>query len=159
MPHARADMKQAMFRRIESGVRVGLLAYRDGEPVAWCSTAPRATFVHLGGPEPAPSRPPRQTENEDPDSVWSITCFYVRSSVRRRGVMSLLIEEAMRRAREDTVPDLTSIEALPRRNSTERGLPLLRLFEELAGQFEGPRLLVKKSADAGLRRHVMRRGV
>lgn len=147
MPHARADMKLAMFRKIESGARVGLLAYRDGEPVAWCSTAPRATFVHHGGPEPAPSRPPGQTENEDQDSVWSITCFYVKSSVRRRGMMSLLIEEAVRCARENGA---SVVEAYP----VEFDAPSYRFCGFIpvfaAHGFE-------EVARAGLRRHVMRR--
>ncbi len=149
MPHARADMKQAMFRKIESGVRVGLLAYRDGEPVAWCSTAPRATFVHHGGPEPAPSRPPPHTENEDPDSVWAITCFYVKSGMRRQGVMSLLIEEAVRRAGENGA---SVVEAYPVDFDSPSYLfcgfvPIFAAhgFEEVAR--------------AGLRRHVMRRAV
>ena len=91
--HTRVAMKSAMERKIESGVRVGLLAYRDGEPVAWCSTAPRATFVLYGRPEP---------DSEEIDSsVWSITCFYVKSGQRRQGIMSLLIEEAVRRAKEN----------------------------------------------------------
>ncbi len=155
MPHARADMKQAIFRKIESGVRVGLLAYRDGEPVAWCSTAPRATFVHLGGPEPAPSRPPSHTENEDPnsdpdsDSVWSITCFYVKSSLRRHGLMSLLIEEAVRSARENGA---SVVEAYP----VDFDSPSY-LFCGFVPVFAAHGF--QEVARAGLRRHVMRRAV
>ncbi len=92
MPHDRAHMKEAMRQRIASGGRVGLLAYVDGEPAAWCSVAPRETFVRLGGVE---------VPGEDESTVWSLTCFYVRNAFRRRGLMDLLIEEASRHAREN----------------------------------------------------------
>ena len=91
MPHDRAHMKEAMRQRIAGGGRVGLLAYVDGEPAAWCSVAPRETFVGLGGVE---------EPGEDESTVWSLTCFYVRNSFRHRGLMDLLIEEASRHARE-----------------------------------------------------------
>lgn len=92
MPHDRAHMKEAMRQRIASGGRVGLLAYVDGEPAAWCSVAPRETFVGLGGVE---------EPGEDPATVWSLTCFYVRNAFRHRGLMDRLIEEASRHAREN----------------------------------------------------------
>ena len=91
MPHDRAHMKEAMRQRIADGGRVGLLAYVDGEPAAWCSVAPRETFVGLGGVE---------EPGEDESKVWSLTCFYVRNAFRHRGLMDLLIEEASRHARE-----------------------------------------------------------
>ena len=90
-PHDRAHMKEAMRQRIAGGGRVGLLAYVGGEPAAWCSVAPRETFVGLGGVE---------EPGEDESTVWSLTCFYVRNAFRHRGLMDLLIEEASRHARE-----------------------------------------------------------
>jgi hypothetical protein len=41
--------KAALERRVREGVPVGILGYLDGEPVAWCSIAPRATYRDLGG--------------------------------------------------------------------------------------------------------------
>jgi len=85
MPHDRAHMKESMRQRIAGGGRVGLLAYVDGEPAAWCSVAPRETFVALGGVE---------EPGEDESTVWSLTCFYVRNAFRHRGLMDRLIERA-----------------------------------------------------------------
>src|SRR5947209_17084985 len=39
--------KAAMQRRVAAGTPVGILGYVDGEPVAWCSIAPRATYRPL----------------------------------------------------------------------------------------------------------------
>ena len=66
-----SHMKEAMRRRVADGGRVGLLAYVNGEPAAWCSVAPRETFVRLGGVE---------QPGEDPGAVWSLTCFYFGTS-------------------------------------------------------------------------------
>ena len=92
MPHDPVHMKESMRRRIAGGGRVGLLAYVDGEPAAWCSVAPRETFVGRGGVE---------EPGENPAAVWSLTCFYVRNAFRHSGLMDRLIEEAARHAREN----------------------------------------------------------
>ncbi len=91
-PGDAAGLKQAMRAKVAGGVPVGLLAYADGEPVGWCSAAPRSTFVMRGVP-------PAEGDDDDTGRVWSITCFYVRSGRRRQGLMALLIEEAARVAK------------------------------------------------------------
>ena len=91
-PRGSAERKQAMASKIRCGTPVGILAYDDGEPVAWCSVAPRntlAVYRGLGWPK------------GDPATVWSITCFYVKRQIRRGGVMSHLIDEAVAHARRN----------------------------------------------------------
>lgn len=81
--------------------------------------------------------------------VWAITCFYVKSGIRRHGIMARLIEEAADHARRNGG---TSLEAYP----VVPGSPSYRfcgftpVFEE-RGFVEAGR--------AGLRRHVMRRAL
>lgn len=64
----------------------GLLAYLDGEPVGWCSLAPRPDYAYL-----------RQTtwkgraEDRDDAGVWSVTCLSVRAGFRRQGVSRELV--------------------------------------------------------------------
>ena len=43
-----AGRKVAMRGRIAAGTPTGILGYLDGDPVAWCSVAPKATFERLG---------------------------------------------------------------------------------------------------------------
>ncbi len=63
----------------------GLLAYLDGEPVGWCSVAPRCDYRYL-----------RQTtwkgraEDKDDPSIWAVTCFVTRAGYRREGVSRAL---------------------------------------------------------------------
>jgi GNAT superfamily N-acetyltransferase len=81
--------KRMLHRRVVDGVPIGLLAYRDGVPVAWCSVAPRSTFTGLHGAE----------HDVDEERVWSIVCFSVQRAARRGGVATALLDAAVRHAR------------------------------------------------------------
>lgn len=94
-----ASRQAAMARRIDAGVPVGLLGYLDGEPVAWCSIAPRETYRPLGGVDDAPG-----------DRVWSIVCFFVKRELRGGGVTAQLIDAAVAHARKRGA---TVVEAYP----------------------------------------------
>jgi GNAT superfamily N-acetyltransferase len=68
------------------GVPVGVLAYLDGEPVGWCSVAPRETY-------PALERYTALARVDDVP-VWSVVCFFVDRNVRRSGVTRTLLRGA-----------------------------------------------------------------
>jgi GNAT superfamily N-acetyltransferase len=77
--------------RLEEQVRAGggepgLLAYLDGEPVGWCRVGPRETFDRLEASQ--------ALARVDDEPVWSVVCFYVHPSAKRRGVASALLEAA-----------------------------------------------------------------
>ncbi len=94
-----ARRKEAMRRRVRAGVPVGILAYRDGQPVAWCSIAPRSTYRRLGGPDAEPAQ-----------NIWSLACFFVVRPLRSQGIVRLLIREAEAYARRNGA---TILEAYP----------------------------------------------
>lgn len=83
--------KEALKRIVEAGEVPGLLAYAHGQPVAWCSVAPRETF-------PALERS-RTLKRVDDKPVWSIVCFFVAKSARRKGVVLKLLRAAVEYAR------------------------------------------------------------
>lgn len=137
-PRAKANRKCAMEWRIKSGIPNGLLGYdSSGEPVAWCSVAPRETLVNHGG---------LQRPDEDPASVWSITCFYVKSGIRRRGVMARLIQEAVAHVRRSGGSVVEAYPVVPDSPSY--------LFCGYVPAFEAQGFV--EVGRAGLRRHVMR---
>jgi GNAT superfamily N-acetyltransferase len=76
---------------VEGGQPVGLLGYLDGEPVGWCSIAPRE---HLAGLERY-----RKLPRIDETPVWAVVCFYVHRSARGRGVQKALLRAAVEYAR------------------------------------------------------------
>ena len=75
----------------------GLVAYLDGEPVGWCAVEPRTAYTGLL----RVYRVPWEGRNEDKadDSVWAVTCVFVRAGFRRRGLTYALAQAAVDHAR------------------------------------------------------------
>ncbi len=124
-------------RRVYQGTPVGLLGYLDGEPVAWCSIAPRPTYRDLGG---------KDNVTDDPEKIWSLVCFFVTRTLRGGGVMARLIEAAVEHARKRGA---TVVEAYP----VNPDSPSYR-FMGFAPTFRAAGF--REAARAGTRRHVMR---
>jgi GNAT superfamily N-acetyltransferase len=93
---------------------LGLLAYRDGEPVGWCAAGPRDRYARALRSSVLKARDP----DEDAD-VWLVSCFYVRRDARRLGVTRALLDAAVSLARAQGA---TAVEGFPlagdRRRST-----------------------------------------
>lgn len=96
------DRESAMRRLCERDNPPGVITYRDGEPVGWCSIGPRAEIPLL-----AASKLIRPV---DAVPVWSIICVVVRSGHRRQGVTEHLLEGAVAYAVSRGAP---AIEAHP----------------------------------------------
>jgi GNAT superfamily N-acetyltransferase len=76
---------------VRRGTPVGVLAYADGEPVGWCSIAPRETYGALERSRALPRL--------DDAPVWSVVCFFVDRHVRRQRVTLGLLKGAVEYAR------------------------------------------------------------
>lgn len=72
---------------VQQSVPVGILAYLDGEPVGWCSIAPRETYRALERYRALP--------RIDDQPVWSVVCFFVDRRVRQGGVTLALLRAAV----------------------------------------------------------------
>jgi GNAT superfamily N-acetyltransferase len=129
--------KIALQRRIQEGVAVGILGYLDGEPVTWCSIAPRPTYRDLGG---------EIDSAEKPENIWSLVCFFITRRLRGQGMMERLIQAAIEHARKHGA---TVVEAYP----VEQDSPSYR-FMGFVPSFEAAGF--REIGRAGIRRHVMR---
>ena len=85
--------KQAMERIIHSGRVPGILAYLGGQPIGWCSVAPREHFAVLDRS--------RTLKRVDEQPVWSIVCFFVARPYRGQGLSRALIGAAIDYARQN----------------------------------------------------------
>lgn len=84
----KGERNRIAFKQIvESGEIPGILAYENGNPVGWCSVEPREKFSVL--------ERSRILKRVDEKPVWSITCFFVNKSLRRRGVSLMLLKAAV----------------------------------------------------------------
>jgi GNAT superfamily N-acetyltransferase len=95
--------RSAMRRLVESGRVPGILAYAEGEPVGWCSVAPREELPGLEHRE--------ALRRIDDTPVWSIVCFFVARTHRGQGLMRRLLRAAVAHARSEGARVL---EAYPR---------------------------------------------
>jgi GNAT superfamily N-acetyltransferase len=72
---------------VEQGGPTGILAYSEGEPVGWCSVAPRDSYPSL-----MRSRTLRPIDDRP---AWSLVCFFVARQWRGRGVAKALARAAV----------------------------------------------------------------
>jgi GNAT superfamily N-acetyltransferase len=82
------EKKASMKARVNAGIPVGILAYLDQRPIAWCSVAPRDTYRLLGG-------------DKTKTGVWSVACFFVCRTFRNTGISSRLLAAAIDYAKQN----------------------------------------------------------
>lgn len=73
----------------------GLLARLDGEPVGWCSLAPRSDYPYL-----RKTTWTGRAEDRDDPGIWAVTCFVTRAGFRRQGVSRALVAGTIELARD-----------------------------------------------------------
>ena len=82
-----APNRRALRQEIGAGHCTGVVAYRDSEPVAWCSVGPRENYPVLETSD--------LLARIDDRAVWSITCVFVAKRARRQGITVPLIQGAV----------------------------------------------------------------
>ena len=88
---SRERNKRAMQALVREGREPGLLGYESGVPVGWVSVGRREEFGQL-----VRSRTYRPVDEDE--GVWSIVCFYVHPTAKRRGVATALVRPAVEHA-------------------------------------------------------------
>ena len=83
----RDENRQALKAIVDAGPPPGLLAFDGDLAVGWCQVTPRRELPWIDAT--------RNLRPVDEAPVWSISCFYVRTRFRRRGVTRALIEAAV----------------------------------------------------------------
>lgn len=75
----------------------GLVAYLGQEPVGWCAVEPRTAYTGLLRVYRVPWE--GRTEDKADDTVWAVTCIFVRAGFRRRNISRVLVSAAVDHAR------------------------------------------------------------
>jgi GNAT superfamily N-acetyltransferase len=86
----KASRVVALESSVLHGEPTGVLAYLDGEPVGWCSVAPRESYHGL-------ERYGALARIDD-QPVWAVVCFFVDRRFRRRGLTLALLKAAVAHA-------------------------------------------------------------
>jgi GNAT superfamily N-acetyltransferase len=104
-----SDRKEALKTIVNQRKAPGIIAYSEGQPIAWCSISPREEFHRLER-----SRTLKRIDNQP---VWSVVCFFVAKRCRRKGVSTRLLEAAVKYAGEQGAK---IIEGYPNRSSEKQ---------------------------------------
>lgn len=116
--------RRAIKALVEKGVVTGILAYRDGEAVGWCSVAPRGDYTSL--------ERSRVLKPLDDRPVWSIVCFYIPRRHQGQGLMLALIRAAVDHVRAHGGRTIEAYPTVPRRGK----LPPVSSFMGIPAVFE-----------------------
>ena len=84
---SKSERAEALNTRVCSSEATGVLAYHDGQPIGWCSIAPRSAYSAL--------ERYRALLRIDDEPVWSVVCFFVDRRHRRRGLTLQLLMAAV----------------------------------------------------------------
>lgn len=87
-----AGNKREMKKLINSGVIPGILAFKNSEPVGWCSVAPRDDFAVLENS--------RILKRIDDKPVWSVVCLFIKKNYRNHGLSVQLLKAAKKYVKE-----------------------------------------------------------
>ena len=82
-----AEAKRRLKAMVQNRTVRGLIAYTGNEPIGWCTFGKRTDFSRLNR---APS-----LKCDDAESVYSIPCFYIKNSYRRKGIATELLRAAV----------------------------------------------------------------
>ena len=94
---ARRLREQTACGRLDSDTTSGLVAYLDGEPVGWCAVEPRPAYGGLVRNNRVPWE--GRSEDKSDDTVWAVTCVFVRAGYRGRGLAYALAQASVDHAR------------------------------------------------------------
>jgi hypothetical protein len=143
--------KKAIIReRIERGPPPGLLAFEGGQAVGWMQIGPRADVPEWNN-KGRGSAPVDPGDASDP-AVWAISCFFLRTKARGKGLTHELVAGGLAFARENGA---RFVEACPM--DTSRDSRSLGLFVGSTRVFEkaGFAKLVERKAGRPLMRCVL----
>ncbi|MFH1808152.1 MAG: GNAT family N-acetyltransferase [Pseudomonadota bacterium] len=78
---------------VVGGQARGILAYRDDEPVGWCSHGPRVDFPRL--------ETVKAYRRDDAQRVWCVNCFFIPRAERGQGLATGLLQAALEAMRDE----------------------------------------------------------
>ena len=140
--------KKAMKKIVYSGEIPGILAYERGNPVAWCSVAPREVYTVL--------ERSRILERVDHQPVWSVVCFFVDKKYRRKGITLKLIKAVIDYVKKQGGKIVEAYPVEPKKSQ----IPDIFAYHGLASTFRqaGFTEVLRRSETRPIMRYIIKKG-
>lgn len=124
-----AGKKQFMQTRVLDGPPPGLIGYVGERPAAWVQVGPRGELPQWNSPRTV-SRPLEESDAGDPE-VWAVSCFFMGSRDRGKGLSHRMLAEAVSYARQQGARLIEGCPIERTKQSKSVGLYVgsLRIFE------------------------------
>jgi GNAT superfamily N-acetyltransferase len=100
--------KKSLKKLVDSGRPVGVLGYFDGEPVGWCSVAPREDFVKLANS--------KVLQRIDDEPVWSVSCLFILKEFRNKGMSTALLKGAIKFCKTQNAKIIEGYPVVPKKD-------------------------------------------
>ena len=107
-----ARNKRAMKKLVDGGRAPGIIAYQAGQPIGWCSVAPREEFLRLDRS--------RILKPVDEQPVWSVVCFFVAKEHRGGGLSAKLLRPRLTLCVSEAGESSRAIQSRRKRSSQMR---------------------------------------
>lgn len=137
-----SEKKDFMRQRVNEGPPPVLIGYLGERPVGWVQVGPRADVPNWNSPRTV-SRPLEEADAGDP-AVWAVSCFFIVSKERGKGLSHRMLDAAVAHARTAgaRVIDACPIERTKQSKSVGLYVGSRRIFEaagfsEVASRKEG----------------------
>ena len=88
----REERRDAFHAIVKAGPPPGLIAYQAKVPMGWVAVGPRPSVWRFDNAKA--SRPSDEPGGPGPETVYAISCFYIRPGHRGHGLMRLLGQAA-----------------------------------------------------------------
>ncbi|MBS3647609.1 GNAT family N-acetyltransferase [Pseudaminobacter sp. 19-2017] len=90
--------KEFIRARIDAGPPPGLLAFEDGRATGWMQIGPRGDIPEFN--KPGRVSTPLEPDDATDSAIWAISCFFIRSQARGRGLTHRLVQAGIEFARQ-----------------------------------------------------------
>ena len=113
--------KEAMQNLVIENKPTGILAFYEGQPIVWCTFAPREDFIKLER-----SRVHKRIEDLP---VWSVSCFFIDKAFRRQGVTVELLKGVISYAKENNISIIEAYQIIPTTESLPDSFAWIGLYK------------------------------
>jgi GNAT superfamily N-acetyltransferase len=113
--------KNMMKKLVWENKPTGILGFYQGQAIAWCAFAPREVYVKIENS--------RVHKRIDDKPVWSIPCFFIDKSYRRKGVSVAMLKAIINYAKQKNISVIEAYPTIPTQDKLPDAFAWIGLYK------------------------------